>query len=53
MDDRRTARIAVRAGVENTVSGVGEEVDEGVEFNILKYESFNLNSLKRFLIYGL
>lgn len=31
MDDRRTARIAVCAGVENAVSGVGEKVVEGVE----------------------
>lgn len=30
MANRRTARVAVCAGVEDTVSGVGEEVDEGV-----------------------
>ena len=34
MDDWGIEGIAVRAGVEDAVSGVGEEVDEGVGGNI-------------------
>ena len=30
MDDWRIESVAVRAGIEDTVSGVGEAVDEGV-----------------------
>ena len=30
MDDWRIEGVAVRAGIEDAVSGVGEEVDEGV-----------------------
>lgn len=30
MDDRRIEGVAVCAGIEDAVSGVGEEIDEGV-----------------------
>ena len=47
MDDWRIESVAVRAGIEDTVSGVGEAVGEGVgytEQNVIwsyKFKMFN------------